>query len=138
MVVGVKGGHGAGAGCGPVGVVVVGLWGVATNPTNSWLPPQDTVPPPLPPPSPCPPAAHAPSHSSTHRSCPTLPAPPPAGDQFALFEAITALAMLVRRFDFQRAADAPPGEGPRPGRCTGPEHRPVHHMAGLALDLIAT
>ncbi|PSC75082.1 cytochrome P450 superfamily [Micractinium conductrix] len=30
------------------------------------------------------------------------------GDQFALFEAVTALAMLIRRFDFERAPDAPP------------------------------
>ncbi len=29
------------------------------------------------------------------------------GDQFALFEAIVALAMLVRRFDFEVAPDAP-------------------------------
>ncbi|KAL4447666.1 hypothetical protein ABPG75_004885 [Micractinium tetrahymenae] len=32
------------------------------------------------------------------------------GDQFALFEAVTALAMLIRRFDFERAPDAPPVE----------------------------
>ena len=30
------------------------------------------------------------------------------GDQFALFEAITALAMLVRRFDFRIDPDAAP------------------------------
>lgn len=30
------------------------------------------------------------------------------GDQFALFEAVTAVAMLFRRFDFERAPDAPP------------------------------
>ena len=29
------------------------------------------------------------------------------GDQFALFEAIAALAVLMRRFDFAAAADAP-------------------------------
>lgn len=38
------------------------------------------------------------------------------GDQFALFEALVALSMLIRRFDFERAPDAPPvgmttGEG---------------------------
>ena len=31
-----------------------------------------------------------------------------AGDQFALFEAVTALAVLVRRFEFSMAAAAPP------------------------------
>lgn len=31
-----------------------------------------------------------------------------AGDQFALFEAVIALAMLVRRFDFEMAENAPP------------------------------
>ncbi len=31
-----------------------------------------------------------------------------AGDQFAIFESVTALAMLVRRFDFAFAPDAPP------------------------------
>nr|AGN27239.1 CYP97A1 [Parachlorella kessleri] len=30
------------------------------------------------------------------------------GDQFAIFESVTALAMLVRRFDFAFAPDAPP------------------------------
>ena len=30
-----------------------------------------------------------------------------AGDQFALFESVVALAMLVRRFDFSMAPSAP-------------------------------
>ena len=30
------------------------------------------------------------------------------GDQFALFEAVVGLAMLLRRFGFERAPDAPP------------------------------
>ena len=30
-----------------------------------------------------------------------------AGDQFALFESVVALAMLARRFDFRLAANAP-------------------------------
>lgn len=30
------------------------------------------------------------------------------GDQFALFEAVVGLSMLLRRFDFERAPDAPP------------------------------
>ena len=30
------------------------------------------------------------------------------GDQFALFEALVALAMLIRRYDFVPAPDAPP------------------------------
>lgn len=31
-----------------------------------------------------------------------------AGDQFALFEAVVALAMLIRRFDFSLDPEAPP------------------------------
>lgn len=31
-----------------------------------------------------------------------------AGDQFALFESVVALAVLMRRFEFTMAADAPP------------------------------
>ncbi|KAI3429441.1 hypothetical protein D9Q98_005535 [Chlorella vulgaris] len=49
------------------------------------------------------------------------------GDQFALFEAITALAMLVQRFDFQRAPDAPPVE-----MTTGAT---IHTTNGLWLDI---
>jgi beta-ring hydroxylase len=30
------------------------------------------------------------------------------GDQFALFEAVVGLSMLLRRFEFERAPDAPP------------------------------
>lgn len=30
------------------------------------------------------------------------------GDQFALFESVVALAVLLRRFEFSMAADAPP------------------------------
>jgi hypothetical protein len=39
-------------------------------------------------------------------SAPTFPCP--TGDQFALFESVVALSMLVRRFDFSMAAGAPP------------------------------
>ena len=31
-----------------------------------------------------------------------------AGDQFALFESVVALAVLLRRFEFTMAPDAPP------------------------------
>ncbi len=31
-----------------------------------------------------------------------------AGDQFALFESVVALAMLLRRFEFEMAPNAPP------------------------------
>lgn len=45
-------------------------------------------------------------NAASHTHPPTHPAP--AGDQFAIFESITALSMLVRRFDFAPAPDAPP------------------------------
>ena len=32
----------------------------------------------------------------------------PAGDQFALFESVAALAVLLRRFEFRLAPGAPP------------------------------
>ena len=32
----------------------------------------------------------------------------PAGDQFALFESVVALSMLMRRFDFHQDPNAPP------------------------------
>jgi len=47
------------------------------------------------------------------------------GDQFALFEAIVALAMLVRRFDFEMAPDAP-----EVGMTTGAT---IHTTNGLHL-----
>ena len=43
--------------------------------------------------------------------CCLVPRHPCAGDQFALLEAVTAAAMIVRRFDFERAPDKPPGAG---------------------------
>ena len=43
--------------------------------------------------------------------CCLVPCHPYAGDQFALLEAVTAAAMIVRRFDFERAPDKPPGAG---------------------------
>lgn len=42
--------------------------------------------------------------------CTPWPGRSAAGDQFALLEAVTALAMIVRRFDFERAPDKPAGE----------------------------
>lgn len=50
-----------------------------------------------------------------------------AGDQFALFEAVTALAMLVRRFDFRLDPDSPPV-----GMTTGAT---IHTSAGLHMFL---
>lgn len=50
-----------------------------------------------------------------------------AGDQFALFEAITALAMLVRRYDFRLDPDSPPV-----GMTTGAT---IHTSAGLHMFL---
>ncbi len=38
------------------------------------------------------------------------------GDQFALFEAVVGLSMLLRRFNFERAPDAPP-VGMTTGEC---------------------
>lgn len=49
------------------------------------------------------------------------------GDQFALFESIVALAMLVRRFDMSRPADAPPV-----GMTTGAT---IHTTNGLYLNM---
>lgn len=49
------------------------------------------------------------------------------GDQFALFESIVGLAMLVRRFDFVRPADAP-----EVGMTTGAT---IHTTQGLWLNM---
>ena len=50
-----------------------------------------------------------------------------AGDQFALFEAVVALAMLVRRYDFRLDPAAPPV-----GMTTGAT---IHTSAGLHMFL---
>ena len=50
-----------------------------------------------------------------------------AGDQFALFESITALAMLIRRFDFRLDPDAAPV-----GMTTGAT---IHTSSGLHMFL---
>jgi hypothetical protein len=49
------------------------------------------------------------------------------GDQFALFESITALSMLVRRFDFKMAPGAP-----AVGMTTGAT---IHTTAGLHMTV---
>jgi beta-ring hydroxylase len=49
------------------------------------------------------------------------------GDQFALFESIVALAMLIRRFEFSRPADAP-----EVGMTTGAT---IHTTQGLWLNM---
>jgi hypothetical protein len=72
------------------------------------------------------PHSHSPTNPPTHTHLDPL-APPFAGDQFALFEAITALAMLVRRFDFERAPDAPAVE-----MTTGAT---IHTTSGLWLSI---
>ena len=51
----------------------------------------------------------------------------PAGDQFALFEAVVALAMLARRYDFRLDPAAPPV-----GMTTGAT---IHTSAGLHMFL---
>jgi hypothetical protein len=50
-----------------------------------------------------------------------------AGDQFALFESVVALAMLVRRYEFEPAPDAPPV-----GMTTGAT---IHTSEGLLVVL---
>ncbi|KIZ06958.1 hypothetical protein MNEG_0987 [Monoraphidium neglectum] len=49
------------------------------------------------------------------------------GDQFALFEAVVGLSMLLRRFEFERAPDAPPV-----GMTTGAT---IHTTNGLWMSI---
>jgi beta-ring hydroxylase len=50
------------------------------------------------------------------------------GDQFALFESVASLAVLMRRFEFSRPADAPDV-----GMTTGAT---IHTTNGLYLDVV--
>lgn len=69
-------------------------------------------------------------HGASFPACVIYTGPPCsalAGDQFAIFESVVALAMLVRRFDFEFAPDAPPV-----GMTTGAT---IHTTNGLWLTI---
>ena len=72
-------------------------------------------------------AAHVPRPHTRAAACGDAAHALPAGDQFALFEAVVALAMLVRRYDFRLAPAAP-----RVGMTTGAT---IHTSAGLHMFL---